>query len=96
MGWGIWLVARDSSILGEETFLSRLCNLEDLGIKIREGFFLYHKKPLQVIERKRVGERDDGRQVRCPPLWNVKVTLEDRCGRTIILKARTSTIVRVF
>lgn len=32
-GVGMWLVARDSSILGEETFLSRLCNLEDFGNK---------------------------------------------------------------
>lgn len=60
----MWLAARDSSILGEETFLSRLCNLEDLGIKIREGIFLYHKKPLQIIEKR---GWEEGKMVdKCP------------------------------
>lgn len=90
----MWLAARDSSILGEETFLSRLCNLEDLGIKIREGIFLYHKKPLQIIEKR---GWEEGKMVdKCPHPRDVKVTLEDRCGRTIILKARTSALVHVF
>lgn len=54
----MWLVARDSSILGEETFLSRLCNLEDLGIKIREGIFFFKPQEASSGHREKAGGRE--------------------------------------